>query len=436
MAHSLEKLVQPLGGFINRVSSLPTYPGEPDFPIQVASTGDISQSLPHIAYLNPGRSMSGDMDGAGGSLHEKDSRIKAIAEALERYSSCVYSEDQFIWATAEELGSKALDLTKIPVCSEAELSHPRCPVNKPLFNSPLRWVKGMSLHTQEETWIPAIMTYLHLPAMSQGERFWLPISTGCAAHTSYEQALINAICEVIERDAISLTWYQELPLPHIVFDETPDQEMTEFLNRTYKNGNIKQYLFNGTTDLGIPTIYSLQLTPYNKKLAALIMCATDLNPKKAINKVMREAASSRIAMMAERPAPNDIDDFFNVFHGATYMGKPERLHAYDFLVQSPNRSNLSEFKNLELENAGENLAFLLDRLEEKGLEAFAVDLTTDEAIRADMRVVRVVIPGLQPLSFSYRCRFLGHPRLYEGTKAMGYPVKPESEINSWPQPFA
>lgn len=212
--------------------------------------------------------------------------------------------------------------------------------------------------------------------------------------------------------------------------------MTEFLNRTYKNGNIKQYLFNGTTDLGIPTIYSLQLTPYNKKLAALIMCATDLNPQKAINKVMREAASSRIAMMAERPAPNDIDDFFNVFHGATYMGKPERLHAYDFLVQSPNRSNLSEFKNLEQENAGENLAFLLDRLEEKGLEAFAVDLTTDEAIRADMRVVRVVIPGLQPLSFSYRCRFLGHPRLYEGTKAMGYPVKPESEINSWPQPFA
>ncbi|MDK2600021.1 YcaO-like family protein [Bacillus stercoris] len=120
---------------------------------------------------------------------------------------------------------------------------------------------------------------------------------------------------------------------------------------------------------------------------------------------MREAASSRIAMMAERPAPQDIDDFYNVFHGATYMGKAERLHAYDFLVHSPNQSNLSELPNLEQENAGENLKFLLNRLEEKGLEAFAVDLTTDEAIHADMRVVRVIIPGLQPLSFSYRCRF-------------------------------
>ncbi len=120
--------------------------------------------------------------------------------------------------------------------------------------------------------------------MSQGERFWLPISTGCAAHTSYEKALVNAICEVIERDAISITWYQQLPLPHIVFDQSPDQEMDEFLNRTNKNGNIIQYIFNGTTDLGIPTIYSLQLSPHNKKLAALIMCATHLNPHTAIKK--------------------------------------------------------------------------------------------------------------------------------------------------------
>ncbi len=150
MDQLMESLVQPLGGFISRVSALPTYHGEPDFPIQVASTGDISQALPHIKRLNKGRSISGDMDGAGGSLDEKESRIKAIAEGLERYSSCVYSEDQFIWSTAKELGASALDLKSVPVCSESELSHPRCPVHKPLADSPLRWVKGLSLHTQKK----------------------------------------------------------------------------------------------------------------------------------------------------------------------------------------------------------------------------------------------------------------------------------------------
>ncbi|MGP4066177.1 YcaO-like family protein [Oceanobacillus sp. M65] len=420
---------------MKQIHGLDPYPGEPDFPIKVASLGDISYAHEHIARVTLGKSIAGDLDGAGGDLREEESRIKAIAEALERYSSCIYDEKQFIWATANELGNKALDLTKVPMCSEEELAHPRVPVRKPQLDAPLRWVKGISLHTQKETWIPAIMSYLHLPAMSPGEKFWLPISTGCATHTSYEQALVNGINEVIERDAISLTWYQQLPLPHIIFDEV-DQHMQNFLDNTHTTHNIKQYIFDGTTDVGIPTVYSLQLTPHNDKLGALIMCATDLNPKNAINKVMREAASSRIAMMNRNEIPHNIDDFHGVFHGASYMAKQERLHAYDFLVNSENQVNLSQLENLEQDSPGSDLNFLLNRLEEKGFEAYAVDLTTDEAMKADMKVVRVIIPGLQPLSFSYRCRFLAHPRLYEGPRAMGYEVKSEEQINKWPQPFA
>lgn len=347
----------------------------------------------------------------------------------------MYDDNQFIWATANELGTDALDLTKVATCSDQELAHSKCPVNKPQLDNPIRWVKGISLHTLKETWMPAIMTYLHLPAASIGERFWIPISTGCAAHTSYEQALVNGINEVIERDAISLTWLQQLPLPHITLNVV-DSTMQQFLDNTYKTNNIKQYLFDGTTDLGIPTVYSLQLTPSNRKLAALVMCATDLNPKTAINKVMRESASSRIAMMNWKHVPDSIDDFIDVFHGAAYMGRSERIHAFDFLLNSRTQIELTSMKNLEQGNPKEDLTFLLNRLEEKGFEAFAVDLTTDEAIQSGMRIVRVVIPGLQPLSFSYRCRYLEHPRLYEAPKKMGYEVKSEIEINQWPQPFA
>lgn len=433
--NSLESLVQPIGGLINRVDRLPTHPGEPHFPIDAGSLGDIAQVLPEVAKVTWGRSLTGELDGAGGSIDPEESRVKAIAETLERYACCVYDERQFIWATAKELGGEALPLDKIPVCSEKELQHPRCPVVKPSFDAPLRWVKGISLHDQRTVWIPAVMTYLNLPAISIGERFWLPISTGCAAHTTIEEALTNAICEVVERDAISLTWYQKLSLPRIEFDQI-QSDMEPYFYQTFKGGNITQYLFDGTTDLGIPTVYSLQLTPENSKLASLIMCATDLNPNRAITKVMREAASSRIAMLAERSVPENIDDFTNVFHGATYMGNPERLHAYDFLVKSPGRRFVSEMSSLDTGDRMKNLTLLLDRLAEKNLDVYAVDLTTDEAVRAGMRVVRVIIPGLQPLSFSYRCRFLGHPRLYEGPKAMGYAVKGEEEINPWPQPFA
>ncbi|MFC7479479.1 hypothetical protein ACFQX7_04670 [Luedemannella flava] len=70
------------------------------------------------------------------------------------------------------------------------------------------------------------------------------------------------------------------------------------------------------------------------------------------------------------------------------------------------------------------------------MDAYVVDLTSDEALRAGMTVVRTVIPRLQPLSFSYRARYLGHPRLYRAPARMGHPTRSEAELNPWPQPFA
>jgi ribosomal protein S12 methylthiotransferase accessory factor len=69
------------------------------------------------------------------------------------------------------------------------------------------------------------------------------------------------------------------------------------------------------------------------------------------------------------------------------------------------------------------------------MPVYAVDLSTDEAIRAGFRVVRVLIPSLQPLSFHYRARYLGHPRLYDAPAKMGYAVRAEGELNPWPQAF-
>ena len=83
-----------------------------------------------------------------------------------------------------------------------------------------------------------------------------------------------------------------------------------------------------------------------------------------------------------------------------------------------------------------DLAALVERLAGRGLEVVVVDLTSDEAARAGLWVVRAVIPGLQPLSFNYRARFLGHGRLYDAPLRMGHRSWSEPDLNLWPQPFA
>lgn len=432
---NLESLVQPIGGLMSRVTQLATHPGEPNFPIYSSSLGDVNQAFNLSPNWIKGKLNVGALNGAGGDVDPDLGRIKAIAEGLERYSSCVYDERQFIWATAEELGDEALDLDTLPRCSATEMAHPRCLVLEPDKRAPMRWVRGISLTDSRPIWIPAILVYLHLSPLSAGERISLPISTGCAAHLTLEQALLSGLCEVIERDSISLVWLQQLSLPRIELDEVPAW-LEGFIARNEASRDVTQIFFDATTELGVPTVYSLQLSPGNQTFAALVMCSTELDPAVAIGKVMRESASSRIAMQQPRPVPESWDDFNDVFHGAVYMGHRDRLPAYHFLVNSTSVKRLSEMPLLATGNPRRDLRNILSRLSRREMEAFAVDLTTDEAKRAGMWVVKTFVPALQPLSFSYRSRYLGHPRLYEAPQLMGYRARPESEINFWPQPFA
>jgi ribosomal protein S12 methylthiotransferase accessory factor len=69
------------------------------------------------------------------------------------------------------------------------------------------------------------------------------------------------------------------------------------------------------------------------------------------------------------------------------------------------------------------------------MEAYAVDLTCDEAREIGMWVVRVIVPGLMPLSFVGAAQYRGTPRLYEAPVAMGYTAHAAADLNPWPQPF-
>src|SRR5262249_34200342 len=117
---NFDYLVQPIGGLIQGVRRIPNHPGEPRFPVMTASLGDISQVTEQS--LTPGSTppRDGALDGAGSGLEEEETRVRAIAESLERYSTCVYSNNQFTWAAAHELGDEALDLDTIPRCSPTE----------------------------------------------------------------------------------------------------------------------------------------------------------------------------------------------------------------------------------------------------------------------------------------------------------------------------
>jgi ribosomal protein S12 methylthiotransferase accessory factor len=427
----MHSLLQPIGGLMTRGSLFRAEGDEPKIVVQTVHFGNPGQLWPNL------KNSSGEgLSAAGSGLDHIEAMLPALGEGIERYSASVHSSQQFITATAADLGKQALDLESVPRCSAAELAHPKCHLIAPDKNAPIQWVQGISLLDGRLVYLPLVMVYLYPGSLSPSEMFYYPISTGCASHVSLERALLGAILEVVERDAISIIWLQKLVLPRIEVDDLPSP--LDRYWQLYQRSSVETEIvfFDGTTDVGIPTIYGVQVSRANPKLTTLVNCSTALCPADAIAKVIRDMSACRVHFRQDQPIPESWDDFVDTSHGGAYMARREQAHAFDFLLQSQSMTPLSRMRCLASHGEKQDLQMILDVFRNKGLDVYAVELSTDEALRSGMRVVRVVIPGLQPVGFHYRARYLGHPRLYDAPAKMGHPVLPETQLNHWPQPFA
>jgi ribosomal protein S12 methylthiotransferase accessory factor len=360
----------------------------------------------------------------------EDARLKALAEAAERYSSSDFGEP-VLRSSYQDLGSQALDPGRIPRCSDRELALPGCPLTSFDPRAQIRWVLGIDLPSGNEIWIPAVMAYYGLRRAEPAEHFWYRISTGFAIHSDPTEALVRGICEVIERDAIAITWLQKLELP-LVADRLLPEDVREMISWGHSHF-CRYWLFDATTDLAVPTVLCLGRAIYASRLAHTLGCSTGLTIGSAAKKAMLEACFTRRCELATE-SPDNLADFHSISDGARYMAAPGRWPAFGFLVEDA--EDRPALDHPELPGRPEaTLATLLATLSGKGMSVIAVDRTTRELADAGLTAVNVVIPELQPMTLHPLAQYRLHPRLYSAPGQMGYPVLPEEELNSWPIPF-
>ena len=425
LRHRFGGLVQPRTGLVTVPHAIAPKLREADLHAVSAPLGDLSFVK---ANIQKGRNRSG----IGGDLDPEVAWIRAVVEAAERYACLIYDERDFTVESAAALGDAALDLDRVPVCSQAELADPRCPLRRASNSRPIRWVQGVSLVSGRPLMVPAIMVHLSIVPW-EDELFWLQISTGAAAHTDPVAALVFAICECVERDAIALTWLGRLPLRRL----QPGADAP--VARTVERSRIEFRCFDATTDLGIPTVLSLQGLGSEEDVPISMSCGTALLQAKAAEKARREAGPMRGVLYRPNAYPDDIRDFTEVIHGAAYYADGHRPEAFDFLL-APDREELPPSPPApalaEAATPDAALAALMAVFRGQDMEVVAVDLTTDELRDAGLWAVRTIIPDLVPLSFAYRARYLGTPRLsryLEGVTGVPFPA---SAVNPDPIPFA
>jgi ribosomal protein S12 methylthiotransferase accessory factor len=383
----------------------------------------------------PGRVSDHSVFGTGRALgNPRLARAIAVAEAAERYAGGEFFDEAPLRRRSGELPGREIDLAAVPRCSADEYADPACPVIAPDWRAEMRWIEGRELYSGERIWLPTTMACYGL-ARLPSERFGYPISTGYAVHSDMPNALFAAISEVVERDAIAVTWLQRLPLPRLpssVLDEEAAL-LTTWLRRHF----VEPHLFDATTDVGLPTVYVVLRAEHDALTATTVSCATGLTIRQAARKAILEAIPSRMAVKRESKAPpKSYAEFSGIGDGMHYMAGREMQYAFDFLTEQPEgepgRAQTPQFAPNETE-ALKRLVSILGRL---GMEMVAVDRTTRELAAVGLVAVTVVIPALQPMSLHPLAQFRAHPRLYSAPVRMGYRVLPEEKLNRLPQPFA
>jgi len=171
--------------------------------------------------------------------------------------------------------------------------------------------------------------------------------------------------------------------------------------------------------------------------------ASHLDARQALLKSLIEASQGRAYLRYEHvrdPNWHCKDDFSNISsfddHARVYTNRPELLSHLDFCTTIENNSGVMR-PNESTSDPESDLRKVLSILDKRGFDVLVVDLTTPDVRELGLHVVRVLIPGLQPLHGDHCYPFLGGKRLYEVPCRLGLRNNPlrEDKVFKLPHPF-
>lgn len=395
-------LVDDKTGIIRSVSMMKL--GEDDPPVFLAHA-DPSDTVPITGMRAANR-------GAACSIAADRAIIRACGESVERYCAAIYDPRELRLASAAELraaGERCLDVHAIYPFGDEAYAGEGFPYGQVKESTPIRWVLGRALATDAPVWLPASCVYVPY-LFDRAVEPWthMPISTGLAAGRSLDHCVNKGIYEIIERDALMIGWLARITPPRLDLRSCYGlaDDIDQLLDTAAVTGG-EWFLNVLTLDIDVPVIGAALIDPGAPPKTSFGIAAND-DPVHALRLALEEAALTRTL----------------VNRSEEILDKPGYVHERyatlrDHLLAHATSPRLRERLRFMTDD-GETIAFdalrrerpsLQDRLAASGLEAFWVDVTTEDVRPLGFRVARTIIPTMQPLDNDHRYRYLGGPRL-------------------------
>jgi ribosomal protein S12 methylthiotransferase accessory factor len=242
----------------------------------------------------------------------------------------------------------------------------------------LDWTPVWSLTRGEHRLFPTALLYFGAP----GPPSVRADSNGNAAGGTLEDAALQGMLEVVERDAVALWWYNRTRQPAVDLDAFGDPWIAE-LREAYAGLGRELWVLDLTADLGVPVLAAVSRRTGGPREAIMLGFGAHLDPAVAVRRALTEL-NQMMPPLLDGWDGGDDPDAARWLRDATVAGQP-------YLRPDPARGP-AELADASSPDLLADVKLVRARLEAAGLEVFVLDQTRPDI---GLPVVKVIVPGLR-----------------------------------------
>lgn len=281
----------------------------------------------------------------------QQAEASAVMELAERFSffSFLKNPNNFRVDTYRNLQDSAIpfELIARSVHNDSEDRD----VSRKIFETiPLQWTRAFNLTRNQEVLIPFNWFYT------------INEFNGPSAGNCIEEALLQGICEIVERHVSSIVSRSRLKVPAIHPDSATDQMVVAMIGK-YRRAGISLYLSDFSLDMGIPSVGVLAYDPVNfpGKSEIVWTAGTTPDPDKALSRALTEVAQ--------------LAGDFNTSSNYVASGLPKftAIEEADFIINPNKKVDINTLPKLTSDNIKIEIQRCLSALARKDMEVIVVD---------------------------------------------------------------
>ena len=382
--------------------------------------------------------------GYGRSETRHHAELVAILETLERYAGHSPKGQRTTVrasyrALLQDSDKHVIDPRRLILHGEQREQSPEFRMHPYSDDLEFNWVWCHALLADKPILIPeqSIFYYLLNQADAPLNRFIYETSNGYALGGALEEAIFYGLLELVERDAYLTTWYGRFTPREIDLHQIDDQRIQALIHRVEAQ-NLRLHAFDMRVGIDVPVVWCMivddaddapvksycaagaHLVPENAIYSGLIEVTTSMGVYQESMPPLKDKA---LEMLADDNKVTDMHDHVLLY---SLSQSWDRL---SFLFDDRPKASLQElYGNSHLDADGkpeinrdvtEDLRQLMTKVSAYADDVIVADLTFDALKAHQLHCVKVIAPGLMPVTFGHQYRRVSLERINRYAESAG-----------------